>query len=243
MFSADLANASHDSNAKEEAAEFLINLPNVERINELKYLMSVANQEEVERQLQKRIVRSEVFDKDFKHGKDDVNETPDMPGASSSKDHARLKALNIIKVEMEQNEEIDYEKIGITVLLAFALSVAVQWLFEKCMKWSKRNNQPKPEARIKTIKAHGEESLDEFELISNNEVEDEEEPQTTQEVEDDQKKRKEAEKDQKAEATLIALKDLIKAADKNEKILFLKDDIKTSHSCLKISMKIDLKSF
>ena len=101
-----------------------------------------------------------------------------------------------------------------------ALSVAVQWLFGKRTKCSKRNNQPKPEAKIKTIKAHVEESSDEFDFISHNEVYEEEGPQdANQEVEDDQKKRDDAEKDHKAEVTRKPPKDLIKAAEENEDIL------------------------
>lgn len=74
----------------------------------------------------------------------------------------------------------------------------------------RRNVQPKQEARIKTIKAHEEESSDEIELISNNQVD---------EVEDEQKKHEDVEKDQKAGETLKTLKDLIKAAEENEDIL------------------------
>ena len=89
-----------------------------------------------------------------------------MPGASSFKDHARVKTIKIIKVEMEQNEEVDYEKIGLTVLLAMALSVAEQRLFGKRPK---RSHPQAPEAKVKMIKTHEGESSDEFELISNNE--------------------------------------------------------------------------
>jgi hypothetical protein len=45
---------------------------------------------------------NEKFDKDYKHGKDHVEETKDTPGASSSRDHARAKTIKI-KVDMEQN--------------------------------------------------------------------------------------------------------------------------------------------
>jgi hypothetical protein len=65
------------------------------------------------------------------------------------------------------------------------------------------------------IKAHEEESSNEFELVSDHEVEDEE-PQ----VEDEQQKREEAEKEQKADETLIALKALLIEAEENEDILY-----------------------
>ena len=94
---------------------------------------------------------------------------------------------------MEQNEEADYEKIGLTVLLAMASSVAVQWLLGKHRQCSKRNHQPTPEVKIKMIKAHEEESSDEFELISTEEAQNEE-PQ----VEDEQKIREEQEKELRA---------------------------------------------
>ena len=115
-----LAEESPESETKEEAIEFLINLPNVNRINQLKWLMSEAHQAELKRQLQQGVIRNESFDKDFKWGNDNVQETEDTPGATSSKDHApRVKTIKVIKVEMEQKEEADYEKIGLTVLLAW----------------------------------------------------------------------------------------------------------------------------
>jgi hypothetical protein len=60
--------------------------------------MSEAHQAEVERQFQQGVIRNEAFNKDYKHGKDNVEETKDTPGASSSKDHARAKTIKFIKV-------------------------------------------------------------------------------------------------------------------------------------------------
>ena len=71
---------------------------------------------------------------------------------------------------MEQNEEIDFEKIGITVLVALALGVAVQWLFAKCLKCTNRNNQPKEDPKVKMLKVAEEESSDEFELVNHEEA-------------------------------------------------------------------------
>jgi hypothetical protein len=98
IYLANLTEASPDSDAKEEAIEFLINLPNVDRINQLNWLMSEAHQAEVERQFQQGVIRNEAFDKDYKHGQENVEETKDTPGASSSKDHVRAMTIKIIKV-------------------------------------------------------------------------------------------------------------------------------------------------
>ena len=62
LYLANITKASPDSEAKEEATEFLINLPNIERINQLKWLMSEAHQAEVEKQFQQRAIRNEIFD-------------------------------------------------------------------------------------------------------------------------------------------------------------------------------------
>ena len=77
-----------------------------------------------------------------------------------------MKTIKIIKVDMEQKEKVDVEKMCITMLIALGLSLTVQWSFAECMSCTKRNNQPKEEARIKMLKVTGKESSDEFKLIS-----------------------------------------------------------------------------
>ena len=183
-----------DSETKEEAIDFLEILPNIERINHLKFLTSESHQEEIIKQFEEGVLRVEDFSKGTTNESEGVRETPNMPGASSSKDHASIKAIKIIKVEMEQNEEVDVEKIGLTVLLAMALSVAVQWLFGKCPR---RKHQVDQEVKVKMIKKQEDEGSEDFELVPS--IEDVEEPSN----EDEQQK---SEKEQKAETTLIAFK-------------------------------------
>ena len=96
-----------DTETKEEAIEFLVNLPNIERINELNRLMSEAHQAEVEKQLQQGVIRSEDFNKDFKYGSENIQETKDSPGATSSKDRPRVNVIRVkmIKVREEDSSE------------------------------------------------------------------------------------------------------------------------------------------
>jgi hypothetical protein len=47
--------------------------------------MSEAHQAEVEKQFQQGVIRGEDFNKDFKFGSENIQETKDSPGATSSK--------------------------------------------------------------------------------------------------------------------------------------------------------------
>ena len=153
---AHLIEESPESETKEEALEFLFNLPTLERINQLKWLVSEEHQANIEKDFQKGVIRNDIFEKDYKYRRDTFQETKDTPGATSSKNPAaKVKTIKVIKVEMEQ-QEANYEKIGLSVLLVMALSVAVQWLFGKCTKCQKRNQTPTPEIKIKTIEAREE---------------------------------------------------------------------------------------
>ena len=101
---ATLTEEAPDSETKEEAIVFLINLLNIERINELKWLMSEAYQAEVEKQLQQGVIRSEDFNKDFKYGSENIQETKDLPGATSSKDHPRVNVSRIKTTKVREDE-------------------------------------------------------------------------------------------------------------------------------------------
>ena len=56
---ATLVEEAPESETKEEAVDFLLNLKNIERINELKWLMSEAHQAEVEKQFQQGVIRGD----------------------------------------------------------------------------------------------------------------------------------------------------------------------------------------
>ena len=75
---------------------------------------------------------------------------------------ASVKAIKIIKIEMEQDQGIQVEKIGLTVLLAVALCVAVQWLFGKRPR---RKHQVDQEVRVKMVKKQEDEGSEDFELV------------------------------------------------------------------------------
>ena len=101
-----------DSDAREAAAkEFLVQLPALERINALKKL---------------------------------TKDTTKMSEGNLMKEYRqrpRVNAVRIIKVEMEQNKKIDVEKVALSVLLAMAICVAVQWLFGKCSRRKPKDAQ------------------------------------------------------------------------------------------------------
>jgi hypothetical protein len=69
-------------------------LKNIERINELKWLMSEAHQAEVEKQFQLAVIRGDDSKRD-KWGSENIQETKDTPGATSSKGHVRINMLRI----------------------------------------------------------------------------------------------------------------------------------------------------
>ena len=95
-------------------------------------IVAEGHQSTVEKDFQQGVIRNDIFEKDYKWGREAAQESQDTPGARGSQDPApRVKTIKVIKVEMEQ-QEADFEKIGLTVLLAMALSVAAQWLFGKC---------------------------------------------------------------------------------------------------------------
>jgi hypothetical protein len=59
--------------------------------------MSEAHQAEVEKQFQQGVIRGEDFNNDFKFGSENIQETKDSPGATSSKDQPRA---NMIRIKM-----------------------------------------------------------------------------------------------------------------------------------------------
>ena len=104
-------------------------LPDIERINHLKFLTSESHQGEILKQFEEGVLRVEDYLKEpTPEGRND-QETPNSGGTSSSKDHVQVKTVKIIKVEEEKIEDIDIEKVGLTVMLAMSICVAVQWLF------------------------------------------------------------------------------------------------------------------
>ena len=62
-FLANMIETSQESDAKEELVEFMIHLPEMERINQIKIEMALSNQEENNRPFQKGAIRAETFDK------------------------------------------------------------------------------------------------------------------------------------------------------------------------------------
>jgi hypothetical protein len=102
-----------ESETKEEAIDFLVNLETVERINQLKWLMTEGHQAEVERQFQLGTIRGEDYKSD-KWATDTTEETKDTPGATSSKDHVRINMIRIkmIKVRDDEDSE-DFELVQI----------------------------------------------------------------------------------------------------------------------------------
>ena len=82
----------------------------MERINQLKWLMTEEHQAEVERQFQLGVIRGE--DLSDKWGTNANEETPDAPGATSSKDHVSINMIRIkmIKVKDEEDSE-DFELV------------------------------------------------------------------------------------------------------------------------------------
>ena len=100
-----------ESETKEEAIDFLLNLTTGERINQLKWLMTEEHQAEVERQFQLGVIRGEDYLSD-KWGTNANEETPDTPGATSSKDNVRINMIRIkmIKVKDEEDSE-DFELV------------------------------------------------------------------------------------------------------------------------------------
>ena len=136
-----------------------------------------------------------------------VQETPDSGGTSSSKDHAQVKSIRIKAAKHETlDEDIDIEKIGLSVMLAMSICVAMQWLFGNCQKRKKKAEHP---VRIKMIRKKRDEELEDFELAPSQK--DEEKPS--------EKKESDKEEEQKSEATLIALKVMLIDAGENENIL------------------------
>jgi hypothetical protein len=153
------------------------------------------------------VIRSEDFVKDYKRGKDKVQERPNMPGASSSKDHAQVKSVKIKAAKHEtQDEDIDIEKVGLSVMLAMSICVAVQWLFGNCKKRKKKAEHP---VRIKMMRKKRDEDSEDFELVPSQK--DEEDLSVQKETDRD--------KEQKSEVTLIALKVMLIDAGDNENIL------------------------
>ena len=57
-----MTDASQDTDAKEELIEFMIHLPDIERITQIKIEMSRSNREELNRQFQKGVIRAETFE-------------------------------------------------------------------------------------------------------------------------------------------------------------------------------------
>ena len=100
-----------ESETKEEAIDFLLNLKTVERINQLKWLMTEEHQAEVERQFQLGVIRGKNYQSD-KCGTNTTEETPDDPGATSSKDHVKINVIRIkmIKVKDDEDSE-DFELV------------------------------------------------------------------------------------------------------------------------------------
>ena len=68
--------------------------------------MSEAHQEEVEKQFQPGVIRGDDSKGD-KWGSENIQETKDTPGATSSKDHVRINMIRIkvIKVREEESSE------------------------------------------------------------------------------------------------------------------------------------------
>ena len=61
---AEQVEVATESETKEEAIDFLLNLKTVERINQLKWLMTEEHQAEVERQFQLGVLRGEDYQDD-----------------------------------------------------------------------------------------------------------------------------------------------------------------------------------
>ena len=108
---AALIEEAPESETKEEAIDFLLNLKNIERINQLKWLMSEAHQAEVEKQFQLGVIRGEDYKSD-KWGTDTTQETKDTPGATSSKDHVRINMIRIKMIKVREDEDSeDFELV------------------------------------------------------------------------------------------------------------------------------------
>ena len=101
------------------------------------------------KQFEEGVLRVEDYSKEPTQESGTVQETPNTGGTSSSKDHVQVKTIKIIKVETEQKENIDIEKIGLTVTLAMSICVAVQWLFGNCLRRKRKVDQT---VRVKMIK-------------------------------------------------------------------------------------------
>jgi hypothetical protein len=95
-----------ESETKEEAIDFLLNLTTVERINQLKWLMTEEHQAEVERQFQLGVIRGADYLSD-KWGTNTNEETPDAPGATSSKDHVMINMIRIKIIKVKDDEDSD----------------------------------------------------------------------------------------------------------------------------------------
>ena len=66
--------------------------------------MSEAHQAEVEKQFQQGVIRGDDFNKDFKFGSENIQETKDTPGATSSKDHVRINVIRIKTIKGQEEE-------------------------------------------------------------------------------------------------------------------------------------------
>ena len=182
-----LTEEAPNSETKEEAVDFLEVLPDIERINYLKSLTEESHQEEIMKQFQDGVLRIPDYMKSSEERT--MQETPNSGGTSSSKDHAQVKSIRIKAAKHEtQEEEIDIEKVGLSVMLAMSICVAVQWLFGNCQKRKKKAEQP---VRIKMMRKKRDEDSEDFELVPNQK--DEEEPSV--------KKESDKEKEQKSEVS------------------------------------------
>ena len=66
--------------------------------------MSEAHQAEVEKQFQHGVIRGEDFNKDFKFGSENIQETKDLPVATSSKFQPRVNMIRIKMIKVRDEE-------------------------------------------------------------------------------------------------------------------------------------------
>jgi hypothetical protein len=172
-----------ETETKEDAKDFLEDLPSIERINELRRELQEKQQEENQGRLDKGELRS-ISAKLRPEGLGSYEE--DNPGAAGSGEPIpSIKAFKVIKVELEEDEPEGGTKITLAMIATVILTIVTQLLFMKCKK---RNN---PVETVNTEREQvPEESSeeDEFEIISNNEEVNEamtsnQEPQPEQTVE------------------------------------------------------------
>ena len=146
----------------------MFNLDTAERINQIKSEIAKANQEDPHQKCDRGEIRQGLGSYE-----------DDVPGASSSTDRPRIKAIKVIKVELEQKDEGDeVKKFRVTLAAALSLSLAAQGLFGKCAKRNKVQKIEEPEA-------DDTECSDEFELVSNEAEEAPHQGEAGEELEDD----------------------------------------------------------